>query len=77
MQQVKISLDDNHVEFLNKYQELGFKDKSSMVRSALEGFIKLIERQKLAKSAKLYAEIYQEDSDLKDLTNSAITDWPK
>jgi hypothetical protein len=77
MQQAKISLDHNHVEFLNKYQELGFKDKSSMVRSALEGFIKLIERQKLAKSAKLYAEIYQEDSDLKDLTNSAITDWPK
>lgn len=77
MQQAKISLDENHIKILNKYQELGFKDKSSLVRSAIDDFIKSIEKQKLAKSAKLYAEIYKEDSDLRDLTNSAIEDWPK
>ncbi len=77
MQQTKISFDENHIKILNKYQELGFKDKSSLVRSAIDDFIKSVEKQKLAKSAKLYAEIYKEDSELRDLTNSAIEDWPK
>jgi metal-responsive CopG/Arc/MetJ family transcriptional regulator len=77
MQQAKISFDENHISFINKYQELGFKDKSSLVRSAIEEFIKSVEKQKLVKSAKLYAEIYKEDSELRDLTNSAIEDWPK
>lgn len=77
MQQAKISFDKNHIIFLNKYQELGFKDKSSLVRSAIEEFIKSVEKQKLVKSAKLYAEVYKEDSELRDLTNSAIEDWPK
>ena len=57
MQQAKISLDENHIKILNKYQALGFKDKSSLVRSAIDDFIKSVEKQKLAKSAKLYAEI--------------------
>ena len=77
MQQAKISFDENHIKFLNKYQELGFKDKSSLVRSAIEDFIKSVEKQKLANSAKLYAEIYKEDLELRDLTDSAIEDWPK
>ncbi len=77
MQQSKISFNEKHIKFLNKYQELGFKDKSSLVRSAIDDFIKSVEKQKLAKSAKLYAEIYKEDSELRDLTNSAIEDWPK
>ena len=77
MQQAKISFDESHIKILNKYQELGFKDKSSLVRSAIDDFIKSVEKQKLTKSAKLYAEIYQEDSELRDLTNSAIGDWPK
>lgn len=77
MQQAKISFDESHIKILNKYQEFGFKDKSSLVRSAIDDFIKSVEKQKLAESAKLYAEIYKEDSELRDLTNSAIEDWPK
>ncbi|KAB2848322.1 MAG: hypothetical protein F9K42_08990 [Ignavibacterium sp.] len=77
MQQAKISFDENHIKILNKYKEFGFKDKSSLVRSAIEEFIKSAEKQKLVKSANLYAEIYSEDSELRDLTNSAIKDWPK
>ncbi len=77
MQQAKISLDESQINFLNKYQELGYKDKSSLVRSAIEEYIKSIEKQKLVKSAILYAEIYKHDSELRDLTNSAIEDWPK
>lgn len=77
MHQAKISFNKNHINFLNKYQELGFKDKSSLVRSAIDEFIKLVERQKLVKSAKLYSEIYNEDEELRELTNSAVADWPK
>ncbi len=64
------------MNFLNMYREFGFKDKSSLVRSAIEEFIRSVEKQKLEKSAKLYAEIYKEDSELRDLTNSAIENWP-
>lgn len=77
MPQAKISFNEDHIIFLNKYRELGFKDKSSLVRMAIEIFIKSMEKQKLAKSAKLYAEIYKEDLELKDLTSYAIEDWPK
>ena len=77
MQQAKISFDESQIKILNRYKEFGFKDKSSLVRSAMEEFIKSAERQKLTKSAKLYAEIYKEDKELMDLTNLAIEDWPK
>jgi metal-responsive CopG/Arc/MetJ family transcriptional regulator len=77
MQQAKISFDESQIEILNRYKELGFKDKSSLVRSAMEEFIKSAERQKLTKSAELYAEIYKEDTELMDLTNLAIEGWPK
>ncbi|MBZ0201040.1 MAG: hypothetical protein K8H86_14305 [Ignavibacteriaceae bacterium] len=77
MQPAKISFDDIHIKFLSKYQELGFKDKSSLVRSAIDEFVKIVEKKKLLKSALLYAETYKEDSELKDLTNSAIEKWPE
>ncbi len=76
MQQAKISFDEKQIEILNKYQEYGFKDKSSMVRSAIEEFIKADEKKKLIESAELYAEVFKEDSDVKELTNSAIEEWP-
>lgn len=77
MQQAKISFSENHIELLNKYHKYGFKDKSSLVRSAIEEFIKTAEKKKLIESADLYAEIYNEDLELRDLTNSAIENWPK
>jgi len=76
MQQAKISFDENQIKFLNMYRELGFKDKSSLVRTAIQEFIRSMEKQELTKSAKLYAEIYKKDSELRDLTNSAIKNWP-
>jgi metal-responsive CopG/Arc/MetJ family transcriptional regulator len=72
MQQAKISLNDNQIRFIDKYQKLGFKDRSSVVRTAIEEYIKSLHKHELIQSAKLYAEVYEEDSDVKDLTNSAI-----
>jgi Arc/MetJ-type ribon-helix-helix transcriptional regulator len=77
MQQVKVSINEKQMEFLRNHQSFGFKDKSSLVRKAIDYFRKEIENQKLKKSADLYCEIYDDDSELQDLTNSAISDWPE
>ena len=76
MQQAKISFEEEQIKFINCHEEFGFKDKSSLVRSAVDELKKSIEREKLNESARLYAENYKEDSELKDWTNSAIEDWP-
>lgn len=77
MQQAKFSCNENQVEFLNNYKEYGFKDKSSLVREALNRLKEEFESMKLRESAELYTETYMEDSDLKALTESATRGWPE
>jgi metal-responsive CopG/Arc/MetJ family transcriptional regulator len=77
MQQVKVSVDKKQIDFLNKYHSYGFKDKSSLVRKAIDKFKEEIEAQKLKRSAELYAEVYSTDSDLRELTESALSEWPE
>ena len=77
MQQAKFSVADSQIEFIKQYSRFGFKDKSSMVRAALEELRKKLEYQSLKESAELYAEIYQKDEELQELTNSAIPGWPE
>ncbi len=77
MLQTKISLEESQVHFLNNFKEFGFKDKSSMVRAALARLKKELELMRLKRSADLYAEIYEEDSEMRELTESAIHGWPE
>ncbi|MBU1570926.1 MAG: hypothetical protein KKE00_10480 [Proteobacteria bacterium] len=77
MQQAKFSCNENQVEFLNNYKEYGFKDKSALVREALNRLKEEFESKKLRESADLYAETYVEDSELKVLTESAAQGWPE
>lgn len=77
MQQAKFSLTVSLIKFLNNYKYYGFKDKSSLVRTALLRFKEDLELQSLKQSANLYAEIYEEDGELQELTEVAITGWPK
>jgi hypothetical protein len=77
MQQAKISIKDEQVEFLENHKLYGYKDKSSMVREALKCLKEEVERKSLRQSADLYAEIYKNDSELKELTESAISGWPE
>ena len=77
MIQAKVSISDDQYAFVNKYKEFGFKNKSSLFRRALELLIEEYKKDQLAKYAKLYAEIYSTDSDLQELTESAISDWPE
>jgi metal-responsive CopG/Arc/MetJ family transcriptional regulator len=77
MQQAKFSLTDTLVEFVNNYQQYGFKDKSALVQAALLQYMRERHQRELEESAALYAEVYAEDADLKALTESAIEDWPE
>jgi Arc/MetJ-type ribon-helix-helix transcriptional regulator len=72
----KITLEQSQIDFLSQFKGLGFKDKSSLVRSALNQLQQQIEKQDLERSADLYAEIYKEDEDIQKLTALAGADWP-
>lgn len=75
--QAKFSFEEDQISFLNNYRKYGFKDKSSMVRTALKRFKEELELQRLRQSADLYAEIYSEDTDLKEWTESSVSAWPE
>ncbi|MCP4119139.1 MAG: hypothetical protein GY737_27790 [Desulfobacteraceae bacterium] len=77
MLQAKFSVEETQVQFLNNFKVYGFKDKSSMLREAIEHFKKEMELESLKKSAELYSEIYSEDDDLKELTETALNGWPE
>ena len=77
MSQAKFNCTEDQASFLNSYKEYGFKDKSSMIREALNLLRKEREMEKLRQSADLYAEIYDEDIELKELTAVAVDGWPE
>lgn len=77
MQQAKFSIQEFQADFLSNYKRYGFKDKSSMIREALNRLKEELELQSLKESADLYAEIYADDREIKELTESAISGWPE
>jgi len=77
MLQAKFSVEEAQVHFLKDFKAYGFKDKSSMLRAAIDHFKKEMELESLRKSADLYSEIYSEDDDLKELTETALPGWPE
>ncbi len=77
MLQAKFSVEEAQARFLSNYKEYGFKDKSSMLRAAISHFKKEFELRRLKQSADLYSEIYSEDKDLKELTETAAIGWPE
>jgi Arc/MetJ-type ribon-helix-helix transcriptional regulator len=76
MIQAKFSLEESHVHFLEQCKTFGFKDKSEAVRIALDRLRQELETRRLRESAELYAQVYEEDEQLRELTESAILDWP-
>ena len=71
MLQAKFSVKESQAQFLSKYKEYGFKDKSSMLRTAIDHLKRELELEQLKQSADLYSEIYSEDDDLKALIGAA------
>ena len=77
MLQAKFSVEESQAHFLKKFKSYGFKDKSSMLRAAVDHYKKELELKSLRESADLYSEIYSEDEDLKELTETAVDGWPE
>jgi hypothetical protein len=77
MFQAKFSIGESELNFLNGYSNYGFKDKSEMVRKALDKLKRELIVQQLEKSAALYTEIYENDLELQELANSSLNDWPE
>ena len=75
--QAKFTLEQSHIDFLEQFKDRGFKDKSSIVRLALDRLAQELTQQELEQSADLYAQMYQEDEELQQLTNAASANWPK
>lgn len=76
MVQAKFSLEEAQITFLEQCQEYGFKDKSSVIRTAIDRLHHELERKKLEQSAGLYAELYEMDDEIKELTELGVRDWP-
>ena len=77
MIQTKISLEDKQNTFLNNYKLFGFKNRSSMIRVAINRLKEEFELEQLRKSADIYSEVYSEEKELRELTESALTGWPE
>lgn len=77
MLQTSFSVEESQASFLNDYRRHGFKDRSSMLRAAIDHFKRDLNRESLESSADLYAEIYSEDGDLRDLTEAGSSGWPE
>lgn len=75
MAQAKFTLEQSHIDFLEQFKDRGFKDKSALVRLALDRLAQSLEREELARSADLYAELYEEDIELQQLTDAARVGW--
>ena len=75
--QSKYTLNETHLLFVKEHQKYGYKDKSALVRAALENLKNDLEVKALKESADLYSELYEDHEELKELTDTAQTDWPE
>ena len=77
MQQAKFSVQETQAHFLNNFKAYGFKDKSSLIRTAIDNLKNKLELENLKKFAELYSTIYSENYNLKELTETALSGWPE
>lgn len=77
MKEQTFKLDDSAIKFIERCQEYGFQDPSEVVRTALQKLQIALEADNLLSSANLYAEIYESDPELQDLTEAGLAEWPK
>ena len=76
MIQAKFSHKESHVQFIEQCKRYGFKDKSDLVRTALDRLSTELAQQRLRKSAALYAEVYEEDDETQGWADAALSEWP-
>jgi hypothetical protein len=76
MIQTKFTLEESQIDFLQLFKRYGFKDKSAVVRSALDRLANELALEELRQSAEIYADLYETDPDLQELTETALQGWP-
>ncbi len=70
----EFSLENSQIKWLEQCQSFGFKDKSDLVRTAINKlYEQLKQQQSLRESAQLYAEIYETDEVSKTKTHNKRT----
>ena len=72
MIQAKFSLHESHIQFIEQFKHYGFKDKSDVVRTALDRLCSELAQQRLRESAALYAEVYEEHAETKEMKNDSL-----
>lgn len=77
MAQEQINIENNQIVFLNEFERYGFKNKDELVQVALNRLQSDLEKKSLQESAELYAEIYDEDAELQELTEAAAMEFPE
>ena len=70
-----LNIEESQLNFLLHHKNYGFKDEEEMIRVALQKLQSELEVQELEESAKLYAEIYEKDTELQELTETACADF--
>ncbi len=76
--EAKIRLKEIDLDFLKKYEKLGFNSEEELLSQALKLLKKELENVKkiiIEDSADLYAEVYEEDEEAKEWIESSNNDW--
>ncbi len=77
MPQAKFTLTDQQIAFLDQHRVHGFRDRSAMVRRALDSLDAEIRRQELEESANLCAEVYQDEPGTQAWVEDSVLGWPE
>jgi Arc/MetJ-type ribon-helix-helix transcriptional regulator len=71
MIQAKFSLDETHLLVLEECRKYGFKDRSALIRAAIDLLSSQLQEQRLRESAAVYAELYEQDAQAREWTEDA------
>lgn len=74
-QKLTLNIEEPQLNFLLHHKNYGFKDEGEMISVALQKLQSELEVQDLEESAKLYSEIYNQDPELQELTETACVDF--
>lgn len=75
MVEQSIQLEASLAQFLENYEQWGYDSKNALAVAALDRLRRqLLRQQELMASAELYAEVYEDDEELQELTESASND---
>ncbi len=74
-QKLILNMEETQVNFLLDHEKYGFKNEEEMIQFALEKLQSELDIKELEASADLYAELYEEDTELQELTETACIDF--